>query len=210
MTRRPPDADLSPESLLMAYASAAFPMADPDTGSVHFYTCDPRCVIPLDERFHVPRSLRRVVRSGRFSIRVDTAFGAVVRACAHDRDEINRCWIGGGMVEAYERMHALGLAHSVEAWLDEVLVGGLYGVALNAAFFGESMFCRPDLGGRDASKVCLVHLVDRLRGDGFTLLDSQYGNPLIHAFGAVDIDAREYDSLLREALEGPGHWSAGR
>ncbi|MBL9150819.1 MAG: leucyl/phenylalanyl-tRNA--protein transferase [Phycisphaerae bacterium] len=195
------NADLSPESLLFAYANGAFPMSDPDTGRVDYYTCDPRCVIPLDDRFHIAKSLARTVKSGRFTIRFDTAFGAVIRACATDRNEENRSWISDEIVAAYEALHRLGFAHSVEAWRQGTLVGGLYGVSLGAAFFGESMFSRPALGGRDASKVCMVHLVERLRERGFELLDSQYGNPLIHAFGAFDVAADEYERLLERAVQ---------
>lgn len=195
------NADLSPESLLFAYANGAFPMTDPDTGRVDYYTCDPRCVIPLDDRFHIAKSLARTVKSGRFTIRFDTAFGAVIRACATDRNEENRSWISDEIVAAYETLHRLGFAHSVEAWRQGTLVGGLYGVSLGAAFFGESMFSRPALGGRDASKVCMVHLVERLRERGFELLDSQYGNPLIHAFGAFDVAADEYEGMLERAVQ---------
>jgi leucyl/phenylalanyl-tRNA--protein transferase len=206
MARRRRDIDLSPETLLSAYASGAFPMADPETGRVHYYTCDPRCVVPLDERFHVPGSLLRRVRSGRFEIRCDAAFGEVIRACAVDRDAENRSWIGAPLIAAYERLHELGFAHSIEAYRDDRLVGGLYGVALGRAFFGESMFCRPDLGGTDASKVCLVHLVAELRRRGFLLLDSQYANDHVLRFGAIEIAARDYGRLLERALEAGRGW----
>jgi leucyl/phenylalanyl-tRNA---protein transferase len=206
----PPD----PETLLTAYANGAFPMADPDTGRVSFYSCDPRCVLPLDERFHVAKSLARRVRSGRFEIRVDTSFTAVMRACAVDRGGDNRCWINERLIAAYSELHALGFAHSVEAWtkptaLDDSaeLVGGLYGVAIGAAFFGESMFSLPDRGGRDASKVCLVHLVELLRSKGFRLLDSQFANDHILRFGAIELPAEEYLTLLEEAIVTQRLWS---
>ncbi|MFO0829988.1 MAG: leucyl/phenylalanyl-tRNA--protein transferase [Phycisphaerales bacterium] len=206
MTPRRNDIDLSPPTLLGAYASGAFPMADPESGRVDYYSCDPRCLIPLDERFHVAKSLARVVRSGRFRITFDTAFGATVRACAAPRGEDRSGWIGPELIPAYERLHELGFAHSVEAWRDGRLVGGLYGVSLGGAFFGESMFSRPEDGGRDASKVCLVHLVERLRERGFALLDSQYGNDHIYSFGAQDVAARDYLALLATAIDGPQRW----
>ncbi len=206
MARRRTKADLSPQTLLSAYASGAFPMASPRTGTVRFYSCDPRCVIPLDDRFHVPKSLGRVIRSGRFEVRFDTSFADVIRRCGTDREAGNQTWINAEIIAAYEHLHELGFSHSVEAWRDEVLVGGLYGVALGAAFFGESMFSDPANGGRDASKVCLVHLVDRLRTRGFQLLDSQYANDHILRFGAVQIDTSEYESLLATAVAGPQRW----
>ena len=205
MGRSPRQPRLDPPTLLAAYASGAFPMADPDTGAVDFYACDPRCILPL-ERFHVPTSLARVVRARRFTVRFDTDFEAVIRGCATDRGGDNRCWISPAMIEAYRQLHALGFAHSVEAWLGGVLVGGLYGVRLGSAFFGESMFARPELGGRDASKVCLVHLVERLREGGFTLLDSQYANDHILRFGAIEISAAEYLERLEQAIETPARW----
>ncbi|MDZ4753583.1 MAG: leucyl/phenylalanyl-tRNA--protein transferase [Phycisphaerae bacterium] len=206
MARRRADVDLRPESLLGAYASGAFPMADPESGRVHYYACDPRCLIPLDDRFHISKSLARIVRSGRFTIRYDTMFAQVIRACAGDRDEENRNWISDAMIAAYEELHTLGFAHSVEAWRDDSLVAGLYGVTLGAAFFGESMFSRPEAGGRDASKVCLVHLVHTLRERSFQLLDSQYANDHIMRFGAFEILAAEYEVMLEAAVSAGRKW----
>ncbi len=213
MPRRRAEPPLDPETLLTAYANGAFPMADPDTGRVSFYSCDPRCIIPLDERFHVAKSLARTVRSQRFEIRVDTSFTAVMRACATDRGADNRCWISDRLIAAYTALHELGFAHSVEAWTrptattEGELVGGLYGVSIGAAFFGESMFSRPDRGGRDASKVCLVHLVELLRSKGFRLLDSQFANDHILRFGAIELPAEEYLTLLEQAIVTPRLWS---
>lgn len=212
MARKRPASQLDPQTLLTAYANGAFPMASPTTGRVSYYRCDPRCVIPLDERFHVPKSLERVVRSGRFEIRIDTSFARVIRECATDRNEDNRSWISEGIIAAYTRLHELGFAHSVEAWrpaapgTEPQLVGGLYGVSLGAAFFGESMFSRPALGGRDSSKVCLVHLVETLRARGFTLLDSQYANDHILRFGAIEIDLEEYMVQLAAATTAERRW----
>ena len=214
MARRRAEVQLDPESLLTAYANGAFPMADPDTGRVSYYQCDPRCIVPLDDRFHVPKSLARVVRSGRFEIRTDTSFERVMRECATDRNEDNRSWISESIIAAYAKLHELGHAHSVEAWRPDrpggepQLVGGLYGVSLGAAFFGESMFSRPTLGGRDASKVCLVALIDNLRRRGFRLLDSQYANDHILQFGAIEIPAEEYLAILEGAVCEPPAWGS--
>ena len=191
---------LTPATLLSAYAQGAFPMSRADRDEVEFYTCSVRCVIPLD-RFRASDSLMRRVRSGRFAIHVNRDFAATMAACATDRDAENRNWISPSMQAAYGELHRLGHAHSVEAYRDGRLVGGLYGVSLGGAFFGESMFTRPELGGTDASKVCLVHLVARLRERGFALLDSQYANPHVLRFGAEEIPAREYLRRLGKALE---------
>ncbi len=182
---------LTPALLVRAYCAGFFPMADSRRGRIRWYSPDPRAVIPL-EAFHVPHSLRRTIRRGRFAVRVNTAFGAVIRACA-DRPET---WISDEIVCAYEALHTLGLAHSVETWRDGRLVGGLYGVALGGAFFGESMFSRET----DASKVALVALVERLRERGFVLLDTQFLTPHLARFGAVEIPRAEYLRRLDEAL----------
>jgi leucyl/phenylalanyl-tRNA--protein transferase len=191
---------LTPATLLSAYAQGAFPMSRVGRDEVEFYTCSVRCVIPLD-RFHASDSLMRRVRSGRFGIHVNRDFAATMAACATDRARDNRTWISPSMQVAYGQLHRLGHAHSVEAYRDGLLVGGLYGVTLGGAFFGESMFSRQDLGGTDASKVCLVHLVARLRERGFTLLDSQYANSHVLRFGAEEIPAEEYLRRLRTAIE---------
>lgn len=198
---------INPEFILRAYREGAFPMATPETGQVHWFTADPRAILPLDEGFHVPHSLARVVRKGIFDIRTDTAFAEVIHACAQDRHADNRTWISPAIIEAYTQLHRAGYAHSVEAWRDGRLVGGLYGVALGGAFFGESMFCRPELGGTDASKVCLVSLVARLRAGGFTLCDSQYANAHMARFGVQDVSAAEYAAMLDAALRVRGIWS---
>jgi len=196
---RPDATDLSPESLLQAYANGAFPMADAQTGEVRLYTCDPRCVIPL-ESFALPKSAVRALRGGDLVVKCDTAFEQVMRACAADRDGEDSTWISESMVQAYVRLHALGHAHSVEAWRGDVLVGGLYGVSLGGAFFGESMFVRPALGGSNASKACLAWLVGRMRERGFTLLDSQYANDHVLSLGAIEITADEYLERLDAAV----------
>ncbi len=187
-----PVGQLAPENLLQAYASGFFPMADSKNGPIAWYSPDPRCVIPL-EGFTLSRSLRRIVLKNVFSITYNLDFKNVITACA-DRVET---WISLEIVHAYTVLHQLGFAHSVEAWQDDQLAGGLYGVAIGGAFFGESMFSRQS----DASKVCLVHLVERLKRRGFVLLDSQIMNEHIRQFGAVDIPRTEYLRRLKLALE---------
>jgi len=187
---------LDPQTLLSAYAQGVFPMADRD-GSIRLYTADPRGVLPL-ESFHVPHTLRQLVRRppdrGGFEIRINYDFEATMRGCMAGRPDGS--WINADLVKAYVRLHDLGFAHSVEAWRDGELAGGLYGVSLGAAFFGESMFHRR----RDASKVALVHLVQRLRERKFELLDTQATTSHLKKFGAIDIPAREYLIRLRKAL----------
>lgn len=165
-----------------------------EDGRIGWFSPDPRGILPLDT-FHVPSRLARVVRSRRFEIRVDTAFGDVMRACADRRDD-DGTWISAEILEGYEALHRMGLAHSVEAWKDGQLAGGLYGVHLGAAFFGESMFHRET----DASKVALVALVERLVAGGFTLLDTQWVTPHLQQFGAVEIPRADYLRRLAMAL----------
>jgi leucyl/phenylalanyl-tRNA--protein transferase len=184
------------ELLVSAYASGWFPMAV-DSGELRWYSPDPRGIIPLDA-FHVPSRLARVVRAGKFRIEIDRDFEAVIRACAEaDRQDGDPgTWIDAEIIASYCALHRSGLAHSVEAWLDGELAGGLYGVALGGAFFGESMFHRVT----DASKVALVALVDRLRTRGYRLLDLQWVTPHLERFGAVEIPRRKYLRMLEEAL----------
>ena len=188
--------DLQPATLLSAYTQGVFPMADRDR-TIRFYTADPRGVVPLDERFHVPHTLRQLMRKDppAFIVRVDHDFEATMRACMANRSE--GTWINDELIAAYCRLHELGFAHSVEAWKEGELVGGLYGVSLGAAFFGESMFHTVP----DASKVALVHLVERLRERSYELLDSQATTAHLRRFGAYDIPAREYLSRLNLALK---------
>jgi leucyl/phenylalanyl-tRNA--protein transferase len=184
---------IDPALLVRAYREGQFPMALED-GQIGWFSPDPRGVLPL-ETFRVPTRLARTIRRGTFQIGVDKAFGAVMRACASQREE--GTWINEEIVESYTALHRLGLAHSVEAWQGEILAGGLYGVAIGGAFFGESMFHRE----ADASKVALVALVDRLTRHGFTLLDTQWTTPHLEQFGAVEVPRAEYLRLLRAAIK---------
>lgn len=157
-------------------------MVDPESGSLDWFRPRQRGIIPLDN-FHIPASLAREVRKGRFEITCDTAFEETMRWCATDRGGWNRSWIDERLIRAYTALHQAGYAHSVEARRNGELVGGLYGVHIGSAFFGESMFSKPEKGGTNASKICLVHLVNHLRTRGFTLLDTQFWNPHLAQFG---------------------------
>ena len=182
---------LTPEVLEACYRTGAFPMDD-GYGRLGFYRSDPRSILELDS-LHVSRSLARVIRKGTYEVHVDRNFEAVIRACA-DREDT---WISAEIIDAFIRFHETGNAHSVEAYSDGRLVGGLYGVTLGGAFMGESMFSHM----RDASKVCLVHLVERLKSRGYVLLDCQIQNDHLARLGAVEIPESEYLQRLEEALE---------
>ncbi|WP_298720829.1 leucyl/phenylalanyl-tRNA--protein transferase [uncultured Ferrovibrio sp.] len=189
---------LTPELLLQAYARGYFPMADSADDPGYFWVYPQRRgILPLDS-FHVPRKLARTVRAGRFRITVDQDFAAVIAACAAPADHPQRrnTWINETIRHAYIQLHRLGFAHSVECWDGENLVGGLYGVKLGAAFFGESMFSR----ATDASKVALVHLVGRLIAGGFVLLDTQFVTPHLMQFGAIEVPREKYLDMLFDAL----------
>ena len=184
---------IAADALLSAYASGWFPMAVAP-GEIRWYSPDPRGIIPIDT-FHVPRRLARTLRSRRFEIRVDSDFRSVIAACA-EREDADGNWIDHEIMESYVALHARGFAHSVEAWQDGRLVGGLYGVSLKGAFFGESMFHYVD----DASKAALAALVERLQSRGFTLLDTQWVTEHLLQFGAIEIPRRRYLRLLDRAL----------
>jgi len=187
---------LTPDILLKAYAAGIFPMAETADDPELFWV-DPRWrgILPLDG-FHVPRRLRRVVRQGHLTVRCDTAFEAVMRGCAEASDKRPNTWINDEILRLYAGLFARGAAHSVECWHEGELAGGLYGVSLGAAFFGESMFSRVT----DASKVALVHLVARLRQGGYRLLDTQFLTPHLAQFGGIEISRARYRRLLAEAL----------
>jgi leucyl/phenylalanyl-tRNA--protein transferase len=182
---------INPALLVRAYREGVFPMAMED-GEIGWFSPDPRAILPLDT-FHVPSRLARRVRQGAFDIGVDRDFAGVMRACANRADGT---WISREIIDSYTALHRLGLAHSVEAWRDGTLVGGLYGVHVGSAFFGESMFHREP----DASKVALVALVDRLRRRGFRLLDTQWSTPHLGQFGVVEIPRAIYLERLSDAL----------
>lgn len=195
---------LTPEVLLRAYSCGVFPMArsrqDP-----RLYWIDPqdRGVLPL-EGFHVPRSLLKTIRRDAFEVRVNSDFRGVLAGCAESTPDRPETWINDEITSLFTQLHDLGLAHSVETWRDGRLVGGLYGLGLGGAFFGESMFSR----ATDASKVALAHLVARLRAGGFTLLDTQFVTDHLRRFGAVEIPKATYLERLAAALNTPAHFPA--
>lgn len=193
---------LTPDLLLAAYRIGVFPMADPD-GEIGWYAPDPRGVLPLDA-FHVSKTLAKTVRQGRFEVAVDRDFEGTMRACAEPAPDREGTWISEELIEAYVALHERGYAHSVECWRDGAFAGGLYGVALRGAFFGESMVTRV----RDASKVALVALVERLRAGGFVLLDTQMATPHVARFGAVEIPRAAFERRLAVALATDADWHA--
>lgn len=197
----PPDRpQITPELLLRAYAAGVFPMSEGRDDPELFWV-DPRerGILPL-EGFHISRSLARRIRQAPFDIRINTDFAGVVEGCA-DRDET---WINAEIFELYQQLHATGHAHSLELWEGDALIGGVYGVALGAAFFGESMFSRR----RDASKIALAYLVSRLRFGGFELFDTQFVTDHLQSLGAVEISRAAYRSRLAEALQKPANFLA--
>ncbi|WP_137392287.1 leucyl/phenylalanyl-tRNA--protein transferase [Rhodoligotrophos defluvii] len=197
---------ITPQILLKAYAAGIFPMAESAEDSA-LYWIDPerRGIIPLDA-FHVPRRLKRTIRQRVFEVRIDTDFPAVIGACAEPKPSRRSTWINDRIRALYGQLFQLGVCHTVECWQDGALVGGLYGVRVGAAFFGESMFSR----ARDASKVALVHLVARLNAGGFALLDTQFVTSHLTRFGACEISRDEYRGMLDEALCMEGDFHAFR
>ena len=194
--------EITPELLVRAYRAGFFPMAE--TREVdRLYWLDPeqRGILPLDG-FHLPRRLLRTVESGGFSVTVDRDFAAVIAGCAEPAPGREDTWINPVIEGLFTELHRRGVAHSVESWHEGALVGGLYGVALGGAFFGESMFSR----ATDASKVALVHLVARLRLGGFTLLDTQFVTSHLTRFGAREVPRDRYKQMLAAALEAPASW----
>jgi len=195
---------LTPELVLHAYAEGIFPMAErADDPDLYWVSPELRGVLPLDG-FHIPRRLARTVRSDRFRVTSDGAFVDVMKACAEPVAGRPNTWINDEIIRLYTALHAAGHAHSIECWLGETLAGGLYGVSLGGAFFGESMFSR----ARDASKVALVHLVARLKAGSYVLLDTQFLTKHLAQFGAVEIPRQSYLARLREALAHPAYWPA--
>ncbi len=196
--------EITPEVLLKAYACGIFPMAESaEDPGIHWIEPPLRGVIPLDA-FHIPARLARTVRTGRFEVRVNRDFQGVLDGCAEPQLGRTRTWINARIRMLYGKLYEIGHCHSVEAYENGLLVGGLYGVSLGRAFFGESMFHRT----RDASKVTLVHLVARLKAGGFALLDTQFVTTHLMTFGAVEVPRRQYHKLLEEALIGEADFGA--
>jgi leucyl/phenylalanyl-tRNA--protein transferase len=188
---------LTPQILLKAYSCGLFPMSE-SADDPELFWVDPevRGIIPLD-KFHIPRSLKKVINRGIFDIKINTDFPQVMRECAKETDDRPTTWINDTILKLYHELHLTGHAHSIEAWKDGELVGGLYGVSLGSAFFGESMFSR----ATDASKVCLAFLVKYMIKNNFTLLDTQFTTDHLIRFGAVDIPRDVYSILLSKAME---------
>ncbi|MCU0688744.1 MAG: leucyl/phenylalanyl-tRNA--protein transferase [Phycisphaerales bacterium] len=213
---------LSPDlhALLAAYAQGLFPMADSRHGEVSFYRATRRSIIPLaDGGLIIPRSLRAAARKTPLTFTTDTAFAQVISACADTPRQDNlgttrETWINDWIIDTYTRLHHAGHAHSIEAWATDAatgrrtLVGGLYGVHLGGAFFGESMFSRPDLGGTNASKIALVHLWHLLRSRGFALLDTQLANEHMRQFGIVEVTHAKFAKMLASATTKDADWPA--
>jgi leucyl/phenylalanyl-tRNA--protein transferase len=195
---------ITPEILLRAYAVGLFPMAESRDDPTLFWV-DPhsRGVLPM-EKFHLPKRLRRILRQGRFEVRCDSAFEETLDGCAQSSERRPDTWINKEIRDLYLALYRMGHAHSVEAWRDGQLVGGLYGVALGGAFFGESMFSRE----AETSKIALAHLVARLRHGGFTLLDTQFVTDHLKRFGAVEVPRAEYRVMLSRALAIVAHFPA--
>ena len=197
---------LSPESVVTAYCAGIFPWYSQNNPPL-WWSPDPRCIL-VPEEFHLPRSLARTLKSGKFSFSFDRAFAQVIQGCARPRTKSDGTWLVAEMIDVFISLHRLGLAHSVETWHDGKLVGGLYGLALGRVFFGESMFFQHP----DASKAALAHLLPRLRAASFTLVDCQQTTANLLRFGARDVRRTEFLARLEKALDGPlprGSWRSG-
>ena len=186
---------LSTDQLIYAYASGVFPMADAATGEIHWYRPDPRAIIPIDT-YQPSRSLKPILNKGIFEIKVDQQFRRVMEFCAEPRPYERETWISTELIDVYTELHHMGFAHSVEAYVEGELVGGLYGVHIGAAFFGESMFTRTS----NASKVCFHYLIELLRKNNFELLDSQFMNDNVKRYGAIEISRTAYEKRLAKAI----------
>lgn len=192
--------ELTPELLLRAYATGIFPMSESqDDPNLYWVEPEMRGILPLDQ-FHVPKSLKKVVRKNKFEIHCDRAFEQVLDFCAKPAAGRDVTWINQSIRDNVIKLHEMGFAHSVECWREDKLVGGLYGISLGAAFFGESMFSKET----DASKVALVHLVARMRLGGFKLLDTQFTTDHLSRFGVIEIPSAKYLDLLDDALQFQG------
>lgn len=201
---------ITPDLLLSAYCQGVFPMADGRDGEIAWYSADPRAIQPFLEgdplgSFHLKRSLAKQIRQGRFKITTDRCFTEVIHACATvSRGDDEGAWINPEIEAIYTQLHQQGFAHSVEAWQDEQLVGGIYGVTIGTAFFGESMFSRVS----SASQVCYAWLIEHLRQRGYELFDVQFVNPHLLQFGVVEVSGDEYMRLLEQALPRQARWRA--
>jgi leucyl/phenylalanyl-tRNA--protein transferase len=203
MSRRP--LEITPELMLRAYGAGLFPMAEGrESQKLHWLDPALRGILPLDQGFHLPRRLRRTVLSDHFTVTADQDFPGVIAGCAEPAPGRADTWINAEIETLFTALHRMGAAHSIEVWEDGALVGGLYGVRIGGAFFGESMFSRVT----DASKVALVALVARLRLGGFTLLDTQFLTAHLARFGAVELPKADYKRLLEAAIAVPGRWWA--
>ncbi|HAT86902.1 MAG TPA: leucyl/phenylalanyl-tRNA--protein transferase [Rhizobiales bacterium] len=192
-----PDFAITPQLLLRAYAAGIFPMAESaDDKTLMWIEPDMRGIIPLDD-FHLSRRMKRTMRTTSFTITADKNFGLVMDTCAQSVADRPSTWINNQIHDLYRQLHEMGYCHSVEVWDGEQLVGGLYGVSLGTAFFGESMVSR----ARDASKIALVHLIERLKAGGYTLLDTQFITDHLRQFGAIEIAKDDYHGLLDHALQ---------
>ncbi len=197
--------EITPQVLLKAYACGIFPMAESaDDPGLFWVEPDMRGVIPLNE-FHVPKRLARTVRQGVYKVSVNKAFEQTIALCAEDAPDRSNTWINRRITQLYTELHQMGYCHSVECWKGYEHVGGLYGVCLRGAFFGESMFSR----ARDASKIALVHLVHRLNRGGFALLDTQFNTDHLSQFGAISVPKLEYEKMLDAAMEVEANFFAG-
>jgi leucyl/phenylalanyl-tRNA--protein transferase len=192
--------EIDPDTLLKAYAFGVFPMAqDRNDPTLYWMDPDPRGILPLDD-FHIPHRLARTVRADRYRVSINTSFEATMQGCAAATPDRRTTWINDHIISLYGALFERGFAHSVECWDGDQLVGGLYGVALGGAFFGESMFSR----ARDASKVALVHLLARLVAGGYSLLDTQYTTEHLSQFGTIEIPRSQYRRKLRRAIAEEG------
>ncbi len=185
--------EVSAEDLIYGYVHGVFPMAEKD-GTLYWYSPDPRAIIPIDT-YKVSRSLRPVINKGFFDVKIDQCFEAVMRHCAAPRRYERETWISEGLITAYSELHKMGHAHSVECYRDGELVGGLYGVSIGAAFFGESMFHLVS----NASKIAFHYLIQILKAGNYRLLDTQFMNPNVQRYGAIEIPREDYLKKLRKA-----------
>ncbi|WP_020602663.1 leucyl/phenylalanyl-tRNA--protein transferase [Spirosoma spitsbergense] len=193
---------LTADDLIYGYINGIFPMADAD-GTLYWYAPDPRAIIPI-HTYKPAKSLRPILNRNQFEIRIDTAFTDVMRACSVPRSEEDSVWISDEIIDAYTELHEMGLAHSVETYIDNRLVGGLYGVAMGSVFFGESMFSQVS----NASKVAFHHLILILRQQQYTLLDTQFINDNVRRYGAIEIPKADYLRQLKKGLRQKAHFTA--